>query len=319
MDDLVTVFGGSGFVGNNVVRLLARAGWRVRVAVRRPHLAERVRVHGQVGQIDLVSANVRMPGSVERALEGAVACVNLPGVMRETGRQRFATVHVGGARNVAEACREAGVQRLVHMSALGADAQSESRYARSKAEGEAAVREAMPGAVILRPAVLFGSEDQFFNRFAAMATMAPALPLVGGGRTRFQPAYVGDVAAAVVRGLTLPEARGRTFELAGPRSYSFREILELVLRETGRKRLLLPLPFPIASAIGAAFDLVAPISPFAPPLTRDQVALLKRDNVASPGAPGFAELGITPTAPEGIVEAYLYRYRRGGQYAVLPA
>ena len=181
MDDLVTVFGGGGFVGNNVVRMLAQDGWRIRVAVRNPHLAERVRVHGQVGQIDVVAANVRMPASVARALDGAQACVNLVGVLREQGRQRFATVHTGGARNVAEAARERGIDRLVHFSALGADPQSASRYARSKADGEAAVRERVPAAAILRPSVIFGSEDQFFNRFAAMAAMSPALTLVGGG------------------------------------------------------------------------------------------------------------------------------------------
>ena len=317
MDDLVTVFGGGGFVGNNVVRILAQNGWRVRVAVRRPHLAERVRVHGQVGQIDVVAANVRMPASVGRALDGAQACVNLVGVLAERGRQRFATVHAGGARNVAEAARERGIERLVHVSAIGADAESASRYARSKADGEAAVRERVPGAVILRPSVIFGAEDQFFNRFAAMARLSPVLPLIGGGGMRLQPAYVGDVARAAVRALEDPSARGRTFELGGPRAYTMREIMELVVRETGRARPLVPLPFSIAAMIGSVGDVFAPVSPFEAPITRDQVEMLKRDNVPDSSLPGFAELGVTPTGPEAIVGAYLYRFRKAGQYSTL--
>jgi uncharacterized protein YbjT (DUF2867 family) len=316
MDDLVTVFGGGGFVGNNVVRMLAQDGWRIRVAVRNPHLAERVRVHGQVGQIDLVGANVRIAASVGRALDGAQACVNLVGVLRESGRQRFASVHTGGARNIAEACRERGIERLVHVSAIGADPGSASRYARSKGEGEAAVRERVPTATIVRPSVIFGSEDQFFNKFAALAAMLPVLPVVAGA-TRLQPAYVGDVARAIVRCLDEPSARGRTYELGGPKTYTMRDIMELVRYETGRSRFLVPLPFFAAKAIGAVSDVFAPIMPFAPPITRDQVEMLKQDNVVSEGAPGFAELGIAPTAAEAIVGAYLYRFRKAGQYSTI--
>ena len=316
MDDLVTVFGGGGFVGNNVVRILAQDGWRIRVAVRNPHLAERVRVHGQVGQIDIAAANVRMPGSVGRALEGAQACVNLVGVLRERGRQRFATVQTGGARNIAEACAQRGIERLVHVSAIGAEAESASRYARSKGEGEAAVRERVPSATILRPSVIFGSEDQSFNKFAAMARLAPVLPLVGGD-TRMQPAYVGDVARAVVRALDEPSARGRTFELGGPTIYTMRELMQLAAREAGHVRPLVPLPFGVAELIGTVSDLLAPISPIEPPITRDQVELLKTDNVADPSLPGFAELGITPTGAEAIIGAYLYRFRKAGQYSTL--
>ena len=317
MDDLVTVFGGSGFVGNNVVRMLARDGWRVRVAVRNPNLATRVRVHGVVGQIQPVAANVRLPDSVARALDGAVACINLVGVLQERGRQRFATVQAGGARNVAEAAAREGIERFVQVSAIGADANSTSRYARSKAEGEAAVRERIASAAIVRPSVIFGSEDQFFNRFAAMATMAPALPLIGGGHTRFQPVYVADVARAITTALSAPTARGRTYELGGPIIYSFREILELVMRETGRRRPLVPLPFFAARALGTVTDVVAPLLPFDAPITKDQVELLKQDNVVSPGALGLADLGITPVAAEGIIGSYLYRFRKAGQFSTL--
>jgi NADH dehydrogenase len=260
---------------------------------------------------------VRNPGSVGRALEGSQACVNLVGVLAQSGKQRFASVHTGGARNIAEACRDRGIERLVHFSALGADPDSSSRYARSKADGEAAVREAVPSAVILRPSVIFGSEDGFFNKFGAMAAMLPALPLVGGGHTRFQPAYVGDVARAAVRALSDPSAMGRTFELGGPKAYTMRELLQLVLHETGRSRFLVPLPFFAARWIGTAFDLVAPVNPFAAPITADQVELLRSDNVPDPSMPGFAELGVRPTGPEGIVGGYLYRFRKAGQYSTI--
>jgi NADH dehydrogenase len=319
MDDLVTVFGASGFVGSNVVRMLARDGWRIRAAVRNPHLerSERLRVHGYVGQIETVAANIRNPASVARALEGAVACVNLVGVLHESGRQRLAAIHAAGARNVAEAAAHEGVERFVHVSAIGADAGSASRYARSKAEGEAAVRERVPGAVIMRPSIIFGAEDQFFNKFAAMAAMSPALPLIGGGRTRFQPVYVADVGRAIVTALDTPGARGATFELGGPTVYSLRKIMELVLAETGRRRALVPLPFFAASALGAGFELFARVSPFAPPITRDQVEQLKHDNLPARGTPGLAELGITPVAAEGVIGSYLYQYRRAGQFSTL--
>ena len=315
MSELVTVFGGSGFVGSQVVRALARMGLRVRVAVRRPHLAGDLRVCGDVGQIEIVQANLRNAASVKRAVEGADAVVNLVGLLYEHGRQQFQTLHAMGAKTVAEAARAAGARRLVQMSALGADEGSEAKYARTKAMGEAAARQAFPGAVIIRPSIVFGPEDDFFNRFATMATLAPALPLVGGGKTRFQPVFVGDVAQAVARAATDDAFAGKTYELGGPAVYTFRELLEMIRQITGRKPVLLPLPFGVAGLIGAAGDLVAGLIP--PPLTSDQVRLLKADNVVSGREPGLAELGVAPTAAEAIVTAYLSRFRKGGQYADL--
>ncbi|MBU4435196.1 MAG: complex I NDUFA9 subunit family protein [Alphaproteobacteria bacterium] len=318
MQGLVTVFGGSGFVGSQVVRALAKAGCRVRVAVRQPHLAYRMRMLGDVGQIEVVQANVRNVASVNRALDGAEACVNLVGLLWESGRQKFQAVHVMGAKTVAERAKAAGVQRFVQMSAIGADAGSESKYARTKAEGEAAVRAVFPGAVIVRPSVIFGPEDGFFNRFAQMAAISPALPLVGGD-TRFQPVFVGDVAAVIAQAVTSPAAEGLTYELGGPGVYTMREILQLILTETGRARALLSLPWPIAGLLGKVGDLMAAILPIAPPITSDQVELLKSDNVADQGLPGLAEAGVVPTSVEAVVPSYLYRYRKGGQYAPTPA
>src|SRR5579872_2954455 len=320
MRGLVTLFGGSGFIGQHTVRALAKAGWRIRVAVRRPWQAYRLRMLGDVGQVEIVQANVRSPASVERALEGAEACVNAVGVLMEVGRQRFASLHVMGARTVAEAARRAGAGRLAHISALGADVASPAKYARTKAAGEAEVRAAFPGAVILRPSVVFGPEDRFFNRFAAMALVSPALPLVGGGVTRFQPVFVDDVARAVAATLADPETAGRTYELGGPGVYSFRQLMELMLKEIGRQRLLVPVPWPLAGAIGAAGDIAAmahgllPLLP-EPPLTSDQVALLRVDNVVSAGAAGLADLGVAAQALEPIIPTYLYPFRKGGQYA----
>jgi len=318
MQDLVTVFGGSGFIGGQVVRALARKGVRVRVAVRQPHLAGVQRLHGDVGQIDVVQANIRNEASIARALEGAAASVNLVGLLYERGRQKFQAVHVMGARNVAAVARDLGIRRIVQMSALGADANSPSKYARTKAEGEAAVRAIHPDAVVIRPSIVFGPEDAFFNRFGALAAASPALPLIGGGKTRMQPVFVGDVGEAVARAVTDPACAGKTYELGGPGVFTFRELMEMVLAETGRRRLLAPVPFPVARVIGAMGDLVAGFTAFPPPLTTDQVELLRADNVVSPGAPGLAELGITPTTVESVVGSYLYPYRRGGQYGEVP-
>ncbi len=318
MQGLVTVFGGSGFVGSQVVRQLAKAGHRVRVAVRQPNLAYRMRMLGDVGQIQVVQANVRNAASVTRALEGAEACVNLVGLLWESGRQKFQAVHVMGAKTVAERAKAAGVKRFVQMSAIGADATSESKYARTKAEGEAAVRAAFPGAVIIRPSVVFGQDDAFFNRFGQMAASFPALPLVGG-ETRLQPVFVGDVAAVIAKAIDNPAAEGLTYELGGPGVFTMREILELILTETGRDRALLPLPWFAASLIGKLGDIQAGLLPIAPPITSDQVELLKADNVADAGLPGLAEAGVVATSIEAIVPSYLYRYRKGGQYAPTPA
>jgi NADH dehydrogenase len=286
MQNLVTVFGGSGFVGAQVVRQLAKAGWRIRVAVRNPNLAHAMRLHGDVGQIDIVQANVRNEASLRRALQGAQACVNLVAVMNETGRQRFQAVHVMGAHNAAVA---------------------------AKAEGEAAVREIYPDAVVIRPSIVFGPGDSFFNRFAAMAQTSPVLPLIGGGETRFQPVFVGDVALAIARAVALPEAAGQTYELGGPGVFSFKALMELMLSEINKRRVLLPLPWPVAGVVGGLGDLAGMV--IAPPITSDQVTLLKSDNVVSGAYPGLAELGITPATLEAVLPIYLYRYRRGGQYA----
>ncbi len=319
MRGLVTVFGGTGFVGRQVVRSLARQGWRVRVAARNVGRGYRLRMLGDVGQIEVVQANVRNAASVARALDGAEACVNLVGILYETGRQRFQSIHAMGAKLVAETAARQGITNFVQMSALGADADSPSKYARTKAMGEAAVRESLPSAIVIRPSVVFGQEDGLYNKFASLSTFSPALPLVGGGETRFQPVYVGDVAAAVAKALSLPEAAGRTYELGGPATYSFREMMEFVLRETGRNRVLLPLPWFAAKLVGQIGDLQAAVlGVIAPVLTSDQVELLRADNVVSGDAPGLAELGVEAKTVEAIAPAYLYRYRKGGQYAATP-
>ena len=315
MQGLVTVFGGSGFVGGQVVRQLAKAGHRVRVAVRNPNLAYKMRMLGDVGQIEVVQANVRNAPSVARAVDGAEAVVNLVGVLWESGRQKFQTLHVMGARTIAEQAKAAGVTRFVQISAIGADAESASKYQRTKAEGEAVVRAVVPGAVVIRPSIVFGADDKFFNKFGLMAALFPALPLIGGGETKFQPVYVGDVAAVVAKAVSSPAAEGLTYELGGPAVYSFKQLLEMILVETGRNRVLAPIPWFAARLIGKVGDL----SPLAPPLTSDQVESLKTDNVAGNGLPGLAEAGVIPTAVESVVPSYLYRYRKGGQYAEVPA
>ncbi|MDR3507778.1 MAG: complex I NDUFA9 subunit family protein [Caulobacteraceae bacterium] len=314
MQGLVAVFGGSGFLGAQVVRALAKRGHRIRVAVRRPGHAYRMRMLGDVGQIEIIQANVRAPQSVARALDGAQACVNLVGVLHEGGRQKFQSIHAMGAQNVAEAAAAAGVTRLIQVSAIGADADSNAKYARTKALGEAAVLKAFPGATIVRPSIVFGQGDSFFNRFANMATLSPVLPLIGGGATRFQPVFVGDVANALANALADPATAGKVYELGGPGIFTFKALMELIVRETGRRPILLPLPFPIAGLIGAAAELTSLVG-IAPALTKDQVELLKTDNVVSPGALGLKDLGVVPTSVEAIVPSYLFRYRRGGQYA----
>ncbi|WP_125255929.1 complex I NDUFA9 subunit family protein [Brevundimonas fluminis] len=311
---LVTVFGGSGFVGAQAVRVLARRGWRVRVAVRNPNQAVELKPAGDPGQIQLIRCDVNDPAQVAEACRGANAVVNLIGILFESGKRTFEAMHVDAARRIAEQARTAGVSRFVQVSAIGADAEGKSAYARSKAAGEAAVREVFPDAVILRPSVVFGPGDDFLNRFAVMATFAPALPLVGFGRTKFQPVYVGDVAEAIARSVEDVSLAGRTFELGGPATLTFEEVLRLVLRETGRARLLAPLPFSVARAIGSVAQLSAFVG-IPPVLTRDQVLSLETDNVVADGAEGLAALGVQPTGMEAVVPSYLWRYRRGGQFA----
>ena len=315
MTGLVTVFGGGGFVGRHTVRALARKGYRIRVAVRTPHHVPELRVMGDVGQIELVQANIRNSDSVARALEGADAVVNLVGVLYQSGKQTFEALQAEGAGLIARLAAERGISRFVQVSAIGASATSPSKYARSKAAGEAAVRASLPSAVIVRPSIVFGPEDDFFNRFAAMAAVSPVLPLIGGGETKFQPVYVADVAAAITAALGDPASAGRTYELGGPTVYSFRQLMELIVAETGRKNTLIPLPFAVASLIGLVGDVQAAVLPIPPMLTTDQVLLLKSDNVVAEGAAGLAALGVAATPVESVVPSYLWRFRSGGQFA----
>jgi NADH dehydrogenase len=311
-DRLVTVFGGSGFVGRHIVRALARRGFRVRVAVRRPDLAGHLQPLGMVGQIHAVQANLRYPDSVRQAVAGSEIVINCVGILYETGRQKFDSVQARGAAAVARAAAEAGA-RLIHLSAIGADAESKSLYARTKAAGEAAVLQEVPDAVILRPSVVFGPEDDFFNRFAGMAQMSPVLPLVGGGETRFQPVFVGDVAQAVMAAVDGQAKPGTIYELGGPGVKSFRELMEFVLATTQRKRLLVPLSFGLARLQAKVLQLLPK-----PLLTEDQVTLLESDNVVGEAAKAEGRtldgLGIHPQSVEAVVPTYLWRFRRQGQF-----
>ncbi|MDW9374692.1 complex I NDUFA9 subunit family protein [Sinorhizobium meliloti] len=311
---LVTIFGGSGFVGRHVVRALAKRGYRIRVAVRRPDLAGHLQPLGNVGQISFVQANLRYRRSVDRAVDGADHVINCVGVLFESGRNTFEAVQDFGARAVAEAARATGAT-LTHISAIGADANSESSYARTKGRAEAAILETLPAAVILRPSIIFGPEDGFFNKFAEMARFSPVLPLIGGGNTRFQPVYVTDVAEAVARSVDGKLTGGTIYELGGPQVLSFRECLDIMLKTIDRKRSFVSLPFGIASLMGSVASLVPFITP---PLTADQVVLLKSDNVVSAKAEAegrtLAGIGIEPTMLESILPTYLVRYRPHGQY-----
>ena len=309
MSRLVTIFGGSGFLGRHVVRALARDGWRIRVAVRHPNKSFFLKPAGTVGQIAAVKCDTADKDQVAAAVLGADAVVNLTGILFARG-QSFEEVHCDGARHIAESAALAGVATLVHVSAIGANADSRSHYAESKAKGETLVRAAFPGATILRPSIVFGPEDDFFNRFAGLARLSPILPLIGGGKTRFQPVFVGDVANAIAVCLVNENMRGKTYELGGPMIYSFRQLMEIVCRETGRKRWLMPLPFGLAM-LKSFFLQLAP----RPLLTPDQVRLLKADNVVSPTALTLADLGITPNSVEAEVPAYLWRFRSKGEYA----
>ena len=317
MSQLVTIYGGSGFVGRYIARRMAKEGWRVRVAVRRPDEALFVRTYGVVGQVEPVPCNIRDDASVEAAATGADAVVNCVGVLAEQGKNTFDAVQAEGAGRVARIAAQLGVQRMTHVSAIGADAESASAYARTKAAGEAAVLEHMPKAVILRPSIVFGAEDQFFNRFAGMARMGPMLPIVGAD-TRFQPVYVDDVARAAVMGV-LGTAKPGIYELGGPDVASFRELMQEMLRVIRRRRLIVDVPFFAARAMGTGFDLLHALTGglVNGPITRDQVRNLARDNVVSGEALSFADLGIVPVSMEAVLPDYLWRFRPSGQYEAL--
>jgi uncharacterized protein YbjT (DUF2867 family) len=312
-ETLVTVFGGSGFLGRHVVRALAKRGYRIRVAVRRPELAGHLQPLGRVGQIHPVQANIRYPASVEAAMRDASVVVNLVGILTESGSQTFASVQAKGAETVAKAAAGIGA-RMVHVSAIGADERSASQYARAKADGEKAVLLAIPAATILRPSVVFGPEDEFTNRFAALARISPMLPLIGGGATKMQPVYVGNVATALADAVDGKTKAGATYELGGPEVLTMREIMQLILTMTDRKRMLVSLPFGLAKL--QAFFLQ--FAPGALKLTPDQVELLKSDNVVSDAAKAagltLEGLGISPDSMEGVCRQYLWRFRPMGQF-----
>ena len=311
-ETLITIYGGSGFLGRHLVRALARRGYRIRVAVRRPELAGHLQPLGLVGQINAVQANIRNTASVEAAARGADVLINLVGILFERGRQRFDAVHTHGAEQVALAANAHGA-RMVHVSAIGADENGPSHYARSKATAEKLVLSAQPTAVVMRPSILFGPEDHFFNRFAAMARISPALPLIGGGHTKFQPVFVGDVAAAITEAVAGNARAGAIYELGGPDVRTFKELMQFILATIERKRLLVPLPF-FAARMKAAFLQFAPT----PLITPDQVAQLRVDNVVSQGAIADGStlqgLGLEPEPIEAIVPSYLWRFRKTGQF-----
>ncbi|KIN62657.1 NADH-ubiquinone oxidoreductase [Sulfitobacter noctilucicola] len=315
MSKLVTVYGGSGFVGRYIVRRMAKAGWRVRVAVRRPNEALFVKPYGVVGQVEPILCNIRDDDSVRAAMVGADAVVNCVGILVENGKNRFDAVQAEGPERIARLAAENGVTQMVHVSAIGADMESSSDYAASKGEGEAGVLKHMPQAMILRPSIVFGPEDQFFNRFAGMTRMSPVLP-VAGGDTLFQPVYVDDIARAAVMGVT-GAAPGGIYELGGPETDTFRGLMERMLNVVHRRRLILNLPKWIAGIMAFSFDMLQAVT-FGlltnNMLTRDQLKNLSNDNVVADGAMGFADLGIQPVAMESVLADYLWRFRPSGQY-----
>ena len=316
MSKLVTIFGGSGFLGRYIARRLAKDGWRVRIAVRNPNEAMFVKPYGAVGQVEPLFCNIRDDESVRAVTRGADAVINCVGVLDEVGKNTFAAVQAEGAGRIARIAAELGVAQMVHISAIGADAASDSFYAKSKAAGEAAVLAAMPQAVILRPSIMFGAEDQFFNRFAGMSRFGPVLPVVGA-KTRFQPVYVDDVAQAAVLAVTGP-AQG-VYELGGPEVKSFRELMTQMLAVVQRRRLVVNIPFWAARIMAFGFSIgrIATGGLVRGPLTKDQVLNLAVDNVVSDDAQGFAALGISPTAMASVLPDYLWRFRPSGQYAAI--
>ena len=307
---VATVFGGAGFIGRHLVRQLARRGWRVRVATRDPSRALSLKPSGAVGQIAPIFVNVHDDASVAAAVRDADYVINLIGVLYETRREPFQKMHVEVAGRIATAAAAAGCRRMVQISALGADAQAKAAYAKTKAAGEEAVRAAFPTASILRPSIVFGPEDQFYNLFADMARMSPVLPLIGGGETRFQPVYVVDVADAIMACLDRADALGKTFEVGGPLTYTFREVLTYIMDVTRRPRPLITLPWGIARLQGRILQQLPK-----PLLTVDQVTMLETDNVLTGANPDLSALGISPTAAEAIVPSYLWRFRPGGRFA----
>ena len=322
-DRLATVFGGSGFVGRHIVRALAREGWRVRAASRRPDLAGFLRPQGTVGQIEPVQANLRYPDSVARAIEGADVVVNAAGVKSERGPQSYEAVHVSGAGEIARAARAEGVRTLVQISGIGADSRSANPYIASKGRAEEVARAEFPNAIMLRPSVVFGPQDEFLNRFAALARFLPVLPLFGGGETRLQPVFAGDVALATARALGGAAEAGQTYELGGPEIMTLREAVQLVLRIVERRRGLIGLPFGVSRTVAGATEIASAATlglfPKALTTTRDQVELLRYDNIVSEPAIAngrtLAALGIDPQGVEAIAPAYLMRFRKTGQYA----
>ena len=314
MSKLVTIFGGSGFVGRYIARRMAQNGWRVRVAVRNTNEAMFVRTYGAVGQVEPVFCNIRDDASVAAVTQGADAVVNCVGVLAELRKNTFAAVQAEGATRIARVAAAMGVARMVQLSAIGASDTSASAYARTKAAGEQGVLDHMPHAMILRPSIIFGAEDQFFNRFAGMTRLGPVLPVIGAD-TQFQPVYVDDVAAAAVKGV-LGEVPGGIYELGGPDVATFRELMQTMLAVVRRRRMILNMPFWAARIMAGAFNILRVVSLglVTPPVTRDQVANLAVDNVVSDGAKGFADLGITPTAMMAVLPDYLWRFRPSGQY-----
>lgn len=319
-DTLVTIFGGSGFLGRHLVRALAKQQYRIRVAVRRPDLAGHLQPLGRVGQIHAVQANVRHRPSVAAAVRGSDVVINLVGILFESGRQGFDAVQSFGAEGIALAAA-AHSARMIHVSAIGADENSSAAYARAKARGEQLVLAATPDAAIFRPSILFGPNDDFFNRFAGIARLSPVLPLVGGGHTRFQPVFAGDVAAAIAKAVGGATKPGAVYEIGGPEVFTFKELMEFVLATTERQRLLVPVPFGVAKLQAAAFELVSklPLRFLSKPLlTRDQVELLRYDNVVSDAARQDGRtlegLGIAPRSVAAIVPTYLWRFRKAGQF-----
>ncbi|MYM55260.1 complex I NDUFA9 subunit family protein [Thalassovita mangrovi] len=314
MSKLVTIYGGSGFVGRYITRRLAKDGWRIRVAVRRPNEAMHVKPYGAPGQVEPVLCNIRDDASVAAVMQGADAVVNCVGIMNESGKNTFGAIQADGAGRIARIAAEQGIETMVHLSAIGADADSASEYARSKAMGEANVLSYMPNAVILRPSVIFGSEDDFFNRFASMSRMGPILPIVGGD-TKFQPVYVDDVAKAAVLAVD-GKAEPGVYELGGPDVNTMRDLMGQMLSVVRRRRLVMNLPFWLARIVAFFGQLTSKISLglFKSPLTGDQVKLLANDNVVSEGAKGLTDLGIHPVALEAVLPDYLWRFRPTGQY-----